>query len=878
MTWPIYAMQQTWNNGSTVFHAIKMDITDTASDAASRFLSFQISATDKFYVKKDGGLVSAGQLQVGQSSGIDTSWYNKIDASSATSSQNACQITKAYDNTNARFYLFDRVGGVTSSDTGAGSFWRGVQFSPPTNLLDPVGGGNIFPRTAMYLEYNATTPTTNRSFNIDTGNDTATSRHWVNIRNNGVDIFRVDGTAASVSTGIKITGAATNGGGFITVMGGGTNENLALDSKGGGWVTLNQNGGTGRIQCGRDTHIVGPRPWADVMAYGAQGDGSTDDTTAIQNAINALPVTGGYVFFPPTTSFYRITATLTVGDGSASAGSTRWGVVLMGAGTVREEFFGSDDPVNKSASTIRWQGSAGGTMVQINGPLAGWGLKNLALDGYNNGSNPAGRCLKNISGSVGDCENLHLWGATVRVLETNCVGTFSGSNETASATFNTFRNTYIRTNPSSTGVIALALDGSSAQDSYCNLFINTFVVIPSGRTDHVAVYLGATDTNEFYVFRVQADDNNTGIKFDYTNALSADFPNTCQFRDVDLSFGGSNQYVNVGTPNSTIEPHMFFGVSRNNGGIYPNVNGTSNVSTYGHTLGFFPAISIDSRAGQFFSCRTAAEANIVLATAAGANANDAGIFFWKTRASNPATSTILSSGDIIGSQWYAGADGTTVPGSSKPSGGILAVVDGTPAATSVPIRLDFQTGSWNYGTVNFSIGSNGQIKHKGFLLHEVRNLSSNHTLASATATSVTDLKFASLAAGTYVVTYYLNVQSSATGTGIGTGVNFTGTLSQIVTTRREATTATSAATGVIDDISNTLTGQYMEARATKNLTTTSPDMVNTGFATANSSCLLIIETLFTVTVAGDLELWHSSETANNTSILANSVAILNQFA
>jgi len=38
-------------------------------------------------------------------------------------------------------------------------------------------------------------------------------------------------------------------------------------------------------------------PWADVRAYGALGDGSTDDSAAIQAAITAM-TGGGVVFFP----------------------------------------------------------------------------------------------------------------------------------------------------------------------------------------------------------------------------------------------------------------------------------------------------------------------------------------------------------------------------------------------------------------------------------------------------------------------------------------------------------------------------------------------------------------------------------------------------
>ena len=49
-----------------------------------------------------------------------------------------------------------------------------------------------------------------------------------------------------------------------------------------------------------------PPIYYNVKNYGAAGDGTTDDTTAIQNAINAMPNTGGVVFLPPGT--YKITS------------------------------------------------------------------------------------------------------------------------------------------------------------------------------------------------------------------------------------------------------------------------------------------------------------------------------------------------------------------------------------------------------------------------------------------------------------------------------------------------------------------------------------------------------------------------------------------
>lgn len=50
-----------------------------------------------------------------------------------------------------------------------------------------------------------------------------------------------------------------------------------------------------------NVYITGPRPWADVRAHGAVGDGVTNDTAAIQAAINAVASPGGIVFFPPGT-------------------------------------------------------------------------------------------------------------------------------------------------------------------------------------------------------------------------------------------------------------------------------------------------------------------------------------------------------------------------------------------------------------------------------------------------------------------------------------------------------------------------------------------------------------------------------------------------
>lgn len=55
--------------------------------------------------------------------------------------------------------------------------------------------------------------------------------------------------------------------------------------------------------------ILGPRPWVDVMAYGAAGDGTTDDTAAFNTAVAAA--SGGMVIIPKAT--YKINGQIAIG-------------------------------------------------------------------------------------------------------------------------------------------------------------------------------------------------------------------------------------------------------------------------------------------------------------------------------------------------------------------------------------------------------------------------------------------------------------------------------------------------------------------------------------------------------------------------------------
>jgi hypothetical protein len=96
---------------------------------------------------------------------------------------------------------------------------------------------------------------------------------------------------------------------------------------------------TTALRLDADLIVKGGAPWFDVKAFGAVGNFSNDDTTAIQAAIDAADayaggVGGAVIYFPP--GVYVVTASLNL--------HTKSGLTLRGAGkrssTIRGNFNG----------------------------------------------------------------------------------------------------------------------------------------------------------------------------------------------------------------------------------------------------------------------------------------------------------------------------------------------------------------------------------------------------------------------------------------------------------------------------------------------------------------------------------------------------------
>lgn len=300
-----------------------------------------------------------------------------------------------------------------------------------------------------------------------------------------------------------------------------------------------------------------------VTEFGAVGDGITDDTTAIQNAINAATLAGVRVVFPGAIT-YLISATLNIGNGSTAAASTHTGVVLVGGTGPSPGVLTAVTP----CTTLKWNGGAA-PMISVNGPVQGWGVQNLALDG----SGVATRGLQVISGSFGDTNNLSV---------TGCVGAsilcdVNRTGVSINSMFNSFRNITLSL-PDSGTAQGILLDGDTTQNSSFNDFENLFIALSPTQICS-GIYLRGADSNTFknvlcILLGVGTNTNASAVFFDYTG-VSSNFPESNSFYAIDSlgRFGsGILQWGNHGTPGASAKPNYIYGLDQANGASNPQLD------------------------------------------------------------------------------------------------------------------------------------------------------------------------------------------------------------------------------------------------------------------------------------------------------------------
>jgi hypothetical protein len=223
---------------------------------------------------------------------------------------------------------------------------------------------------------------------------------------------------------------------------------------------------------------------------------------------------------------------------------------------------------------------------------------------------------------------------------------------------------------------------------------------------------------------------------------------------------------------------------------------------------------------------------------------------------------------ISGANTFATGTGLTTIGGSLTltgiTGGVL-VSNGTGSVTAVAPGTSGNVLTSN-GTTFVSQAPSGGVT-------TVLALSSDATANSTTTgVEITGLN-KTLSTGTYAFQYLIRYQSSATTNGVKFGVNFTGTQTLLVASMRVQESTTAASTGAASQAASG--GRLVSGSSTRTASTTAPNLGPTiSVDTMDADMLATIEGLIIVTASGDLELWHGSETATASTVMAGTSLIL----
>jgi len=292
----------------------------------------------------------------------------------------------------------------------------------------------------------------------------------------------------------------------------------------------------------------------NVAAHGAIGDGSHDDTAAIQAAINTLHSSGGTVFFP--SGKYKISAPLLVGNGTNAAGLGGWstyaGVTLQGPSY--PSGIGNYNPLGQAALITTGNMSA----ISIKGPITGgWSVKDLFID---NSTSTAGASINIVEGQFGNIENVQIIAGAYGIV----VATY-GNNL---AYHMDMKNVGIFMPSGLASAVGIILSGTSTMGSGL-VTVEGLTIIPTN-SGHTGVILQATDSNVFIRYNyMDAAHSSTALLFDYT--LAPGYPTANFFYQMD-PYSASIAINGSPIESGLMEPNRIL-LSQTNGARIPSLAG-----------------------------------------------------------------------------------------------------------------------------------------------------------------------------------------------------------------------------------------------------------------------------------------------------------------
>lgn len=314
-------------------------------------------------------------------------------------------------------------------------------------------------------------------------------------------------------------------------------------------------------------------PVIPASYYGTDPTGTVSSSTAINNAIADLPVTGGTVDLG--FGDFKIGSPLNIGDGSASACSTRTGVMLQGGPApagIGPNFTGVTRPDGQLRGVCRLFSGAATNMLNINGPLNGWGVRNIDFDGAGigliglneiacEGGNSSGCMIRNFTDIAQKGTSRVNFGSVIA----NHMGNRYENFHIVVPKINNAKGIFVTGN---------GVDGNS--NSCFNTWDGAFIVFASPPTAGYAmtgVYLQTTDSQ---IFRNVSWQNPAGVSggagyaivFDYALGTRSDMPWDCYFERPSFGTTANGCFAQFGTPASYAKNSIVFIATAN--GIPPN--------------------------------------------------------------------------------------------------------------------------------------------------------------------------------------------------------------------------------------------------------------------------------------------------------------------
>jgi hypothetical protein len=309
-----------------------------------------------------------------------------------------------------------------------------------------------------------------------------------------------------------------------------------------------------------------PSNGADVGQFGAKSDGATDDSAAILAAIAWAATNGGIVNFPSGQTNFA--STLTIGNGSSSAISTKAGVVLRGSTPTMNFNLSAFGLTGKSPTILHYTGA--GTAIACNGPSQSCSVQDMTLEASTSGGTTG---ILLTSSSFGDFRNLAVLDFQFGIKSTT-ISTLPGGVTSANSDNNAYRGLYVRI-PTVNGAVGVTLDSGTntcCNTDYTNMQSVALVFSTGGAaTTSTGLLLKGTDSGYLSNFRffTLPGGGGTTIKqvvLDYTGPTT-NWPTGITMNAFDNAINAPG-FLNTGSPNAGVV-NWVSNLVHSNGGVEP---------------------------------------------------------------------------------------------------------------------------------------------------------------------------------------------------------------------------------------------------------------------------------------------------------------------